>query len=95
MIKIVAKCIAKESKLEEFIKLAKELVIESRKEAGNLTYHFYQSRDKKNILTFIEEWKDKEATEIHAASEHFTRIFTQLGELSKEPSIIDFYDELI
>lgn len=58
MIKITAKSIVKAGAREEFIATARELVENSRAEAGNISYHLYEDIDDPNILTFIEEWKD-------------------------------------
>lgn len=42
MIKIVAENYIKEEHQKEFLKLTKELIILSREEAGNISYHLYQ-----------------------------------------------------
>ena len=42
MIKIVAENYIKEEYQEEFLKLTKELIILSREEKGNISYHLYQ-----------------------------------------------------
>ncbi|WP_288550837.1 antibiotic biosynthesis monooxygenase, partial [uncultured Brachyspira sp.] len=45
MIKIVAKNYIKKDKKDDFLKLAKELIIESRKEDGCIAYDIYESID--------------------------------------------------
>ncbi len=90
MITIVAKNVIKEGRVEEFKALAKELVDESRKEAGCIYYNLNEDINNKNILTFIEEWKDKEAIELHNKSAHFTTIVPMLGEL-REKSEVNLY----
>lgn len=90
MIIIVAKSIVKEGKAEQYKTLAKELVEKSRKEEGCLAYNLYQDLNNKNVLTMIEEWKDKEAVEVHNRSIHFTTIVPKLGEL-REDSEINLY----
>mgnify|MGYP000827997105 FL=1 len=64
MIKITAKSIVKAGAREEFIATARELVENSRAEAGNVSYHLYEDIDDPNILTFIEEWKDQAAVDL-------------------------------
>lgn len=64
MIKITAKSIVKSGAREEFIATARELVENSRAEAGNVSYHLYEDIDDPNILTFIEEWKDQAAVDV-------------------------------
>ncbi|MBL4935620.1 antibiotic biosynthesis monooxygenase [Clostridium sp. YIM B02515] len=87
MITIVSKNIVKEGKAEEFKNLAKELIEESRKEAGCISYNLNQDINNSNILTFIEEWKDKEAIEKHNKSTHFTSIVPKLGELREDKEL--------
>lgn len=79
MIKIIAKNYIKKDKKDDFLKLAKELIIASRKEDGCIAYDIYESIDGK-CLTFIEEWKDEEAIKSHNSSTHFTAIVPKLGE---------------
>ena len=69
MIKITAKSIVKAGAREEFIATARELVENSRAEAGNVSYHLSEDIDDPNILTFIEEWKDQAAVDVHADSD--------------------------
>ncbi len=79
MIKIVATNYIKKDKKDDFLKLAKDLILESRKEAGCIAYDIYESIDGK-CLTFIEEWKDEEAIKSHNNSNHFKTIVPKLGE---------------
>ena len=79
MIKIVATNYIKKDKKDDFLKLAKDLILESRKEAGCIAYDIYESIDGK-CLTFIEEWKDEEAIKSHNNSNHFKTIVPKLAE---------------
>lgn len=90
MITIVAKSIIKESKVEEFKKLAKELVRESKKESGCISYDLFEDIKKVNIFTFIEEWQDMEAIETHNNTVHFTSIVPKFEEL-REDGIVNLY----
>ena len=81
MIYIVAKQTIDPAKIEQYRALAQELVEASRKEEGNISYVNVQSTEDPRVHTFIECWKDEEAIKIHNATEHFTRIIPQLGEL--------------
>lgn len=61
MIKIVAENYIKEEYQKEFLKLTKELIILSREEKGNISYHLYQDINDDSHFTFIEEWQNQEA----------------------------------
>jgi quinol monooxygenase YgiN len=93
MIIIVSKNIIKEGKAKEFKAMAKELIEESRKEAGCISYNLHQDINNENILTFIEEWQDKEAIELHNKSTHFTTIVPKLGEF-REDKQLNLYERL-
>lgn len=82
MIKIVARNTVKEDKKEELLSLVKELVEKSRAEEGNISYDLWEDMNASNVLTFIEEWKDQAAIDKHNATEHYTRLVPQIGELT-------------
>lgn len=89
MLKIVAKFIVKEDKIEEFKKYAEELAIETRKEEGSISYHLLQNIDDSKLLIFIEEWENQEAIDKHNKSKHFVSILPKLTEhLESDPVII-------
>lgn len=94
MIKIVAKIVVQEDKIEEFQKMAAELVEKSQAEEGNVSYSLNQSTQDKCQHAFIEIWKDNDAIEKHNASEHFTTILPKLGEMASEPLTVDLYTEV-
>ncbi|HEY5587116.1 MAG TPA: putative quinol monooxygenase [Ruminiclostridium sp.] len=94
MLKIVARFIIKEDRIEEFIKYATELVTESRKEEGCVSYELLQDVNNCTVLTFIEEWKDKEAHMIHEKTNHFQGISSKFGELQQKKVDVNFYNKL-
>ena len=93
MIKIVAKNHIKNDKKDIFLKLAKELIIESRKEKGCIAYDIYESIDGR-ALTFIEEWKDEEAIKSHNESNHFKTIVPKLSEFVEGEMEIALYKKI-
>lgn len=95
MIKVVAKNSVDEDKIEEYLKLCKELVEETRKEEGCIKYEMYQDEKDPTILTIIEEWESKEALDKHMISEHFTRIVPMLGKFRTKKSDVNVYKKLI
>ena len=95
MIKITAKSIVKAGARYQFIATARELVEKSRAEAGNISYHLYEDMDDPDILTFIEEWKDQAAVDVHADSEHFQHIIPLLSDMAEEAIEISLYREIL
>ena len=93
MIKIVATNYIKKDKKDDFLKLAKDLILESRKEAGCIAYDIYESIDGK-CLTFIEEWKDEEAIKSHNNSNHFKTIVPKLAEFLDSGNDVVLYKKI-
>lgn len=65
MIKVVSKFIAKDNEVENIKEIFAKIVHSIRKENGNVSYQLFQDIKKRNELTVIEEWKNKEALDIH------------------------------
>lgn len=93
MITIVAQNTVAADKIDQFKQIAAELVAESRKESGNVSYSLYQDINNPEILSFIEVWKDQAAIDAHNRSPHFTGIVPRLGELRTD-SEVHLYSEL-
>lgn len=94
MIKIVAKSVIKDGKKDEYLKIVKELIERSRKEEGCISYQLFEDINDESVLTFIEEWKDSEAINLHNDSEHFTRIVPLLAQLRVGKGEINIYKEI-
>ena len=95
MIHILASFKVKNDKLSDFIKLCNELIEESRKEEGCVSYHLQQNTERENYLVFVEEWKSNEAIEKHNSSEHFTRIVPLLVEMCEDAPVIQTFNRII
>jgi len=95
MIHILASFEVKNDKLSDFISLCNELIEESRKEKGCISYHLQQNTERENHLVFIEEWESNEAIKQHNASRHFTRIVPLLVEMCESAPIIQTFNKLV
>ena len=88
MIRVVAKGKLKPGvNVEEYLKLAKELVIETNKENGCISYILHEDINDPTIFTNIEEWVDEEAINQHNSSEHVARIVPELRKLRESTEI--------
>lgn len=92
---LIAKAFAKEGNKEKYRELAAELVEKTRKESGNISYRLLEGTDNPNMVTFVEEWKDRAAMELHMQSEHASRILPQLWALQDGDSPPDFYEVML
>lgn len=94
MIKVVAKCKLKQDvKVEEYLVQARELVAETRKEDGCMTYALHQDINDPTIITMLEEWVDEEALNQHNKTEHVNRIVPELRKL-RESTEVNIYREV-
>lgn len=84
MIKVIAKLTIKEDKIETFKSGIPELVSETRKEDGCLSYQLFQDIKNKKILTFVEEWESMEALQKHMKSKHFQETMPKIAELQEK-----------
>jgi quinol monooxygenase YgiN len=87
MVKVVAKGIYEENKVEEAIKLYEELVSETRKEDGCISYCLFRDIKDPSILTVIEEWESEAALDAHMKTAHFTRLVPMIGKYRKSSEL--------
>lgn len=95
MIKVVARKLVNEGKLEEVVKLYDELVQATRKEDGCIKYELYQDTNDSRVLAVIEEWESKEALDAHMKAEHFTRLVPMIGGLCDKKTDINIYNKVL
>ena len=94
MIKIIARRIIRPDCIDAFEALAAELVRESRKEPGCLSYTLNRSAADPRIHLFVEVWADQAAIDAHNASAHFQRLVPQFAALTEERLPTEFFTEL-
>ena len=94
MIRVVARNTIKIDKLQEFLKLAKELGLETNKEDGCVEYILAKDLKIENTFTFIEKWETMKHLEAHFEAPHFKRIVPQFGGLVETAHGIDIYEEV-
>ncbi|MGL4454200.1 MAG: putative quinol monooxygenase [Sarcina sp.] len=94
MISIIAKCIVKEDKIEDFKVLAKELVYKTKEEFGCVSYDLCVDSNKNNLLVFIEKWNDETCLDSHHKSQHFKELVPKLRLLQEADSQVTIYKNL-
>lgn len=76
-----------EADREETVRMAKELVAASLKDAGCISYDLYESATRCDVLMICETWSDADALAAHEAAPHFRTLvprLQQLGEMKLE-----------
>lgn len=84
---IVAKIMVKEGREAEFEALAAGLVVESRAEAGCLSYDLWRSEEAREYV-FVERYADEAAAQAHVKSDHYRRIGRKMGALMDGPPTV-------
>ncbi len=94
MLKVVARLTIKKDKIEDFKKAAQDLIKKSNAEEANIFYTFNQRADDEQKFAFIECWRDSDALKAHEATEHFTKTFPILAEMSEASEPVEIYNEV-
>lgn len=85
---IIVQTIVKETKVKDFLKLAKVMIGKSISERGCLSYKLSKDLSKNNEFFFYEKYENESAVEIHNSSEHFKKFINLVTPLlMKEPTI--------
>ncbi len=89
MLKVIAQHYIRPECLDQARPLLAELVEKSRAEALCIGYDLFTNQADPCHFVFVEEWPDRAALDLHAQTEHFTRIVPQLKDLtSREGSLL-------
>lgn len=90
MITIVAKCVLKAGKKQEFIESVQDMIKGSRNEPGNISYTLCEDMDSENTVAFLEQWKDSAAIEYHNGTPHFLAGLKVIQTLSDDVEITKY-----
>lgn len=87
-IRVVARVVAFEDKVEQVKSVLRELIEPTRKEEGCLVYELLQNEKDSTDFTFVEEWESQELLNAHLASAHIAKAVSKLnGLLAAAPDI--------
>lgn len=70
-----------ESNRAATLEAAKELVAQSLKDSGCISYDIYESSTRRDVLMICETWTDAEALAAHEKAEHFTTLVPKIQSL--------------
>jgi quinol monooxygenase YgiN len=90
-LRVVAKAKAQPDKAEALKPILLELVGQTRKDPGCLSYHLLQGLDDPSEFVFVEEWTDDALMQAHLASPHVQHALAQAVPLLAEPPDIRRY----
>jgi len=94
-IRVVAKHNVKPEKLEEGIKLCKQLVEATNKnDWGCIHYQLYQDTENPTVIAMLEEWESAEAITDHLNAAHFHEILPAIRECMAGPPELNSFNLL-
>lgn len=82
----------KENQRENFLSDAAELISETRKEEGCLSYTLYESLEERNTFIMVENWKDQLAIESHNQSPLLQKFVCKLADYSTKAPDLKIFD---
>lgn len=91
MINVIAQFEVKPALSAQFIELCQQLIQQTQQEEGCISYHLQQNTEQANHFVFIEQWKSKDALNLHFSTPHFTSIVPQLVALSEKDPIVQTF----
>ena len=95
MVKVIAKFFVDQNKIDQFIKLSKELIENTRKENGCIKYELFEDTTKNTIFSIIEEWENTQALDAHFNSKHFIKLIPQLELIVTQRIEVNIYKQII
>jgi len=95
MIKVVAQFFFKAEEVENALALAKDLVVETRKEKGCVSYELCQNKENSKHVAVIEEWESQEVLDAHMQTPHFTDLVPKLQALTEQDIIITAFNKVL
>lgn len=93
MITIIASFEVLPEKSSEFIKCAVDLTRETRRERGNLSYKVLKAQNGSGF-TFVEEWLNEAAIEMHNKSPHFIKFIEEIKPIIKGDASIERFTRI-
>ncbi|MBV6471582.1 antibiotic biosynthesis monooxygenase [Nitrospirales bacterium NOB] len=84
-VRVVARVLAKQNKVEELHAILRGLFGPTRREAGCLSYELLRNEADPTDFTFIETWSSRAAMEAHLTRPHVRQAAMRLPELAAAP----------
>jgi len=89
---VIARLTIKKDAVDKFVQFAQQIVGETRKEAGCISYILYKnSFGQEAQFIFYEEYKDQAALDYHNKSEHLKVFLSQITPLLAGTPIVEVF----
>lgn len=95
MLKVIAQDFIKPEFIHEVLPFYRELVDKTRKEEFCNAYELYVDQQDSGHFTFIEEWPDQAALDIHRQTEHFMTLVPKIRQYQRKEGILLLLDSFL
>ncbi|WP_414493160.1 putative quinol monooxygenase [Stenotrophomonas maltophilia] len=85
MLQVIAEDFIHPDAVDTVLPLYRELVACTQREPLCLGYELFVDQKDPGHFVFIEQWPDRDALDIHCASEHFQRLVPQINAFQRAP----------
>ncbi len=83
-LRVIARLVAHAGKEDALRSVLMVLIAPTRKESGCIMYEMLQNKENSREFTFVEEWQDDAALEVHFATDHIRNALAKLPDLLAE-----------
>lgn len=77
---------------DHFFAVTEKVVIGSKTEEGNITYHLYQDPKDVNSFVILEEWKNLDAIKFHRGTPHYKSFKEDTKDMFSAPIRVERYE---
>ena len=92
MIIVTATIVVKKEKKGSLVPLVLDLILNTRLEAGCISYELLTSNENEYSQTFVEKWESMDALNLHMKSAHFVKFGEKTQYFFSEPMDIKLYE---
>lgn len=92
MLIVIAKATVKEGTAGQFMVAAQDVIKETRKEAGNISYNLLTDAYDQHQFTFVEKWESQEILDNHMKTAHFNTFGGKIQDILAAELEIEIYE---
>ncbi|UJR18464.1 hypothetical protein I4U23_005369 [Adineta vaga] len=92
---VIANVYARADQMNNILSILRKLTEATRTEPGCIKYELHQDLSDETHFTFIEEWTNEEALQLHFRTEHFKQATEDVKEVIAKPVEILKYKKLL
>jgi quinol monooxygenase YgiN len=88
---IIARFFIKSESITDFKVFANEIIAETRKEEGCISYNLFQNINDNSEFVFVEEYRDEDAMKIHSGSAYLSEFRAKIKDFHSKDRIVEIF----